>query len=347
MSVSREHLISAAVAFLTSPSVRGHPDSTKRSFLKSKELSDAEVLAAFARSRMEKPSEPTTKEKFNGAFSLTLEAEGQVVNSPVPKRPSPPMLLVAFGLGVMGGVVYYLYKAFRRFIWPWVLKKWAELRSKKGPPPEAPEGPPPVRGELRELISCNMLELQDTVSSLKTILDKQQEDIKDIVSKDPMTSEMKDVKGELLNLKKLLLSGSQFSAPQGSIPDWQIRKTAPSTSSAVTSDKQNAKSEPTTPPSEPNTPPNNTTSTRQNSSSDISIVNWDSSTSNEASPKNTVLESGQNSSSSSNSHSPIEVIPRQLSESSKNGDTHSSEDEAEETDDVEVEEDAPTLSEDA
>ena len=43
----------------------------------------------------------------------------------------------------------------RRFIWPWVLKKWAELRSKKGPPPEAPEGPPPVRGELRELISCN------------------------------------------------------------------------------------------------------------------------------------------------------------------------------------------------
>ena len=36
-----------------------------------------------------------------------------------------------------------------------------------------------------------------------------------------------------------------------------------------------------------------------------------------------------------------------FSESSKNGDTHSSEDEAEETEDVEVEEDAPTLSEDA
>ena len=49
--------ISAAVSFLTSPSVREHPDSTKRSFLKSKELSDAEVLAAFARSRMEKVRE--------------------------------------------------------------------------------------------------------------------------------------------------------------------------------------------------------------------------------------------------------------------------------------------------
>lgn len=349
MSGTREHLVCAAVSFLTSPSVRDHPDDTKRRFLQSKGLTDDEMLAAFARSRMVKPSEPTTKAEFNKDFTMTLEDEGQLINSPVPKRPSPPVLLVAFGVGVVGGVVYYLYKAFRRYIWPWVLKKWAEYRA--GPPKAGSSAPPGVSaegGELRELITCNMLELQDTVTSLKTILDKQQEDIKDIVSKDPICSEMRDVKGELQNLKKLLLSAKQFSTPvsKASIPDWQIRKTVPSTSASATAKEDvSRKSEPTTPPSEPNTPPNgpaNTGSTRQNSSSDISIVNWDSSTSNEASPKakNTILESDQNSSSSSNSHSPIEVISHQLSENSKNDSmSHSSEEEEE------GEEEEKTLSE--
>ena len=54
--------IAAATAFLSSQSVKGHPDEAKRRFLSDKGLTNNEIIAAFAKSRSADEDKP---ENFN------------------------------------------------------------------------------------------------------------------------------------------------------------------------------------------------------------------------------------------------------------------------------------------
>ncbi|KAL5251818.1 hypothetical protein ACHWQZ_G014835 [Mnemiopsis leidyi] len=205
-------MITAATAFLSSPSVKDHPDETKRNFLLNKGLTKDEIIAAFAKSRN---CQEEKSENFNQVMDRCLEEKGFPKNKAAPTRPSPPILVVAAMSTAALGVVVYLYKLFRRYMWPWIVRQWRSVTAGED------EDPPDV--PMKEIVSSHVYELHDTISTIKSALDHQQAQITDLARKDPEA--VKDLRQEMESIKKLLLSKDSFpAAVPTQLPAWQIRR---------------------------------------------------------------------------------------------------------------------------
>eukprot|EP00116_Pleurobrachia_bachei_P010831 sb/3471093/ len=132
------------------------------------------------------------------------------------------------------GTVYYLYKVFRKYIWPWIVRNWRTFWDKYSKPP--PKFAPPLSPEVPPESAVE--DLRYTVDKIQQILDHQQHQISEISCKDHRT--VADLRRELDSVRRMLLSKDTFpssditapSVPAGEEgrtpavrPTWQIRKT--------------------------------------------------------------------------------------------------------------------------
>lgn len=213
--MNRENLITAATAFLSSQTVRDHPDETKRKFLSDKGLTNNEIIAAFAKSRNASEEKP---QNFNLVMDKCIEEVGSPKNKPSPTRPSPPLVVVAAVSTAALGVVVYLYRLFRRYMWPWIVRQWKYVGGGGEDEPKKP-----VVVAMKEIVTSQMYELHDTISTIKSVLDQHQSQITEIAKKDPDAVE--DLRKEMEAIKKLLLSKDSFPAAfPTQLPSWQIRR---------------------------------------------------------------------------------------------------------------------------
>lgn len=175
-----------------------------------------EIIAAFAKSRN---AVEEKKEDFNQTMDRCLEEHNFPKNKAAPTRPSAPLMLVATVSTAAVGILFYLYKLFRRYMWPWIVRKWRHLQGDRrdGSEEENPEV------AMKEIVSSQMYELHDTISTIKSVLDRQQSQIAELAKKDPTAVE--DLRKEMESIKKLLLSKDSFpSAVPTQLPSWQIRR---------------------------------------------------------------------------------------------------------------------------
>ncbi|KAI2628819.1 peroxisomal membrane anchor protein conserved region-domain-containing protein [Hypoxylon sp. NC1633] len=124
----REDIVASAVAFLQDPNVVSSPTENKLSFLRSKNLTQEEVDAAFARtgsstgsvsaSQRTQPSGPVQQQPYYGQYQPQSQPYGWQPPPPEPpKRDWRDWFIMAT---VMGGVGYGLYFISKRYLYPLV-----------------------------------------------------------------------------------------------------------------------------------------------------------------------------------------------------------------------------------
>jgi peroxin-14 len=110
-----EDKIQNAITFLRHPKVRGSTDESKRSFLSSKGLTDAEVNEAFRRAE-DGATGPSTPSDSSRVAQMQVSApSAQIAELAHPARASPPPLSwtnVLLGIGFAGAAVYSIKSIF-------------------------------------------------------------------------------------------------------------------------------------------------------------------------------------------------------------------------------------------
>ncbi|KAI1124225.1 peroxisomal membrane anchor protein conserved region-domain-containing protein [Nemania abortiva] len=121
----REDVVSSAVSFLQDPSVASSPIENKLSFLRSKNLSQEEIDAAFARTGSSPPptsispvvSTPAQQQAHYPPYQQPPPYGWQEAPPAVPKRDWRDWFIMAT---VVGGVSYGLYSISKRYLYPLV-----------------------------------------------------------------------------------------------------------------------------------------------------------------------------------------------------------------------------------
>ncbi|KAI0112466.1 peroxisomal membrane anchor protein conserved region-domain-containing protein [Nemania sp. FL0031] len=122
----REDVVSSAISFLQDPSVVSSPIENKLSFLRSKNLSQAEIDAAFARTGNPPPpasispqavSAPAQQQPYYPPYQQPPPYGWQESPPQPPKRDWRDWFIMAT---VVGGVSYGLYSISKRYLYPLV-----------------------------------------------------------------------------------------------------------------------------------------------------------------------------------------------------------------------------------
>ncbi|KAK8775001.1 hypothetical protein V5799_010465 [Amblyomma americanum] len=217
--VPRKDLVATAVSFLENPRVQGSPLSQKRAFLLKKGLTPEEIDAAIERARV-----------WNGDASRPSTSPPL---PPPPPPPPPPHLLqpeyslwsqlshFSSSVVIIGVACYGAYYVYKRYVEPY-LKGW-----------DGPRAKPDRLSQVQEQISAlteAIQQLKEAVSSLESAVaeDKFQPKPADAADTAKQDSAISELKSEVLSVKALLLSRSQFPStpkvtpPAASIPAWQL-----------------------------------------------------------------------------------------------------------------------------
>uniref|UniRef100_G3MT84 Peroxisomal membrane protein PEX14 n=1 Tax=Amblyomma maculatum TaxID=34609 RepID=G3MT84_AMBMU len=217
--VPRENLIATAVSFLENPRVQGSPLSQKRAFLLKKGLTPEEIDAAIERARL---------------WNVDTAQPTALLPSPPPPPPPPPPYLLqpeysfwsqashfSSSVVIIGVACYGAYYVYKRYVEPY-LKGW-----------DSPRAKPDRLSQVQEQISAlteAIQQLREAVSSLESAVaeDKLQRKPADAADTAKQDSAISELKSEVLSVKALLLSRSQFPStpkvtpPAASIPAWQL-----------------------------------------------------------------------------------------------------------------------------
>ncbi|XP_059189494.1 peroxisomal membrane protein PEX14 isoform X3 [Centropristis striata] len=250
----REALITTAVKFLQNPKVRQSPLATRKAFLKKKGLTDEEVELAIQRSGSTEEILPLSHVGPPHPLHAT-----QLV--PAPHSPAGYRWRDYGALTIiMVGIAFGFHQLYKKYILPLIMGS----REDKKHLQRMESNIAAMSGTLTQTVS----QLQQTLVSVQELLIQQQQKIQELSQElaaaetSSSTNRVLDnqtvgeLKAEIVSLKGLLLSRRQFPSTPSipKIPSWQI---------------------PLKPPSAPGSPPVDHT----NSSSDISPVSNESTTS--------------------------------------------------------------------
>ncbi|KAG6936401.1 peroxisomal biogenesis factor 14, partial [Chelydra serpentina] len=251
-AVSREPLIATAVKFLQNSRVRQSPLTTRRAFLKKKGLTDEEIDLAFQQSGT------TTDEPQSLGPSTQL-----VPTQPphlVPYSPPGSRWRDYGALAIiMAGIAFGFHQLYKKYLLPLIMGGKEDRKQLQR-----------IEANISEMsgsVTQTVTQLQTTLASVQELLMQQQQKIQELTQElaaaKATTStnwilesqNINELKSEIYSLKGLLLNRRQFppspSAPK--IPSWQI-------------------------PVKPSSP-SNPVATNHNSSSDISPVSNESTSS--------------------------------------------------------------------
>ncbi|XP_065277475.1 peroxisomal membrane protein PEX14 [Emys orbicularis] len=251
-AVSREPLITTAVKFLQNSRVRQSPLATRRAFLKKKGLTDEEIDLAFQQSGT------TTDEPQSLGPSTQL-----VPTQPphlVPYSPPGSRWRDYGALAIiMAGIAFGFHQLYKKYLLPLIMGGKEDRKQLQR-----------IEANISEMsgsVTQTVTQLQKTLASVQELLMQQQQKIQELTQElaaaKATTStnwilesqNINELKSEIYSLKGLLLNRRQFppspSAPK--IPSWQI-------------------------PVKPSSP-SNPVATNHNSSSDISPVSNESTSS--------------------------------------------------------------------
>uniref|UniRef100_A0A8C6ZDC0 Peroxisomal membrane protein PEX14 n=1 Tax=Nothoprocta perdicaria TaxID=30464 RepID=A0A8C6ZDC0_NOTPE len=244
--------IATAVKFLQNPRVRQSPLATRRAFLKKKGLTDEEIDLAFQQSGTG-ADEPQSA----GAAAPLL-----------PTQPAPPVLYSppasrwrdygALAI-IMAGIAFGFHQLYKKYLLPLIMGGKEDRKQLQR-----------IESNISEMsgsVTQTVTQLQTTLAAVQELLIQQQQKIQELTQElaaSKATSStnwilesqnINELKSEIYSLKGLLLNRRQFppspSAPK--IPSWQI-------------------------PVKPSSP-SNPIAANHNSSSDISPVSNESTTS--------------------------------------------------------------------
>lgn len=219
--MSREDLIATAVNFLENPRVQGSPLSHKRAFLLKKGLTAEEIDTAIERSRV-----------INSGANHQHLVPPLVSAPPLPPPPPPQLLQPEYSFWsqvshfsssvvIIGVACYGAYYVYKRYVEPY-LRGW-----------DSPKKQPDRLSQVQEQITAlteAIQQLREAVASLELVVAEDRRlprstEAVDSVKRDNAISELKS---EVLSVKALLLSRSQFpnapkvTPPVLSIPVWQL-----------------------------------------------------------------------------------------------------------------------------
>ncbi|NXQ24367.1 PEX14 protein, partial [Alaudala cheleensis] len=244
--------IVTAVKFLQNPRVRQSPIATRRAFLKKKGLTDEEIDLAFQQSgtSTEEPQSPAPS------------------SQPVPAQPPVPVVYSPPGSRwrdygalaiIMAGIAFGFHQLYKKYLVPLIMGGKEDRKQLQR-----------IESNISEMsgsVTQTVTQLQTTLAAVQELLIQQQQKIQELTqelaaSKATTSTNwilesqnINELKSEIYSLKGLLLNRRQFppspSAPK--IPSWQI-------------------------PVKPSSP-SNAAVANHNSSSDISPVSNESSTS--------------------------------------------------------------------
>ncbi|XP_051642191.1 peroxisomal membrane protein PEX14 [Manacus candei] len=251
-AASREPLIVTAVKFLQNPRVRQSPLATRRAFLKKKGLTDEEIDLAFQQS---------------GTGTEEPQSPGPATH-PVPAQPPAPVVYSPPGSRwrdygalaiIMAGIAFGFHQLYKKYLVPLIMGGKEDRKQLQR-----------IESNISEMsgsVTQTVTQLQTTLAAVQELLIQQQQKIQDLTqelaaSKATTSTNwilesqnINELKSEIYSLKGLLLNRRQFppspSAPK--IPSWQI-------------------------PVKPSSPSNPVVA-NHNSSSDISPVSNESTTS--------------------------------------------------------------------
>lgn len=218
----REDLIATAVNFLENPRVQGSPLSHKRAFLLKKGLTAEEIDTAIERSRV-----------VNTSASHPQLVPHPVSAPPLPPPPPPPQLLqpeysfwsqvshFSSSVVIIGVACYGAYYVYKRYVEPY-LRGW-----------DSPKSRPDRLSQVQEQITAlteAIQQLREAVASLELVVseDRRLPKSAEAVDSVKQDSAISELKSEVLSVKALLLSRSQFpnapkvTPPAPSIPSWQL-----------------------------------------------------------------------------------------------------------------------------
>ncbi|XP_030363496.1 peroxisomal membrane protein PEX14 isoform X2 [Strigops habroptila] len=251
-AASREPLIVTAVKFLQNPRVRQSPIASRRAFLKKKGLTDEEIDLAFQQSGT------STDEPQSPGPSTQV----------VPAQPSHPVMYSPPGSRwrdygalaiIMAGIAFGFHQLYKKYLLPLIMGGKEDRKQLQR-----------IESNIAEMsgsVTQTVTQLQTTLAAVQELLIQQQQKIQELTqelaaSKATTSTNwilesqnINELKSEIYSLKGLLLNRRQFppspSAPK--IPSWQI-------------------------PVKPSSPSNPVVA-NHNSSSDISPVSNESTTS--------------------------------------------------------------------
>jgi len=196
----RDHLVATAVKFLQNPKVRSTSLAKKQVFLRDKGLTEGEIDAACREGGAYKDDK---------AISLAENSNGSAVVVAAPRgyqsTRTSSLLLKAMDVANMIALIsigsYSLYSLWKNYIAPRIFGTRSRLEQKYERLLEA----------ITQLNS-NVVELREIFKDVQI----------QSFSGSSKSSDMQDVKKELVAIKTLLLGRSQFPSPSTGIPSWQM-----------------------------------------------------------------------------------------------------------------------------
>ncbi|XP_062889457.1 peroxisomal membrane protein PEX14 isoform X3 [Mobula hypostoma] len=248
--VPREQLIATAVKFLQNQRVRQSPLATRKSFLKKKGLTDEEVEIALQQSNTASDEEiaPTIQPHLVQPSYLP----------PVPYNPSSRWREYGALAIIMAGIAFGFHHLYKRYILPLL----ASSKEDKKHLQRIESG----ITELSGTISQTVAQLQTNLTTVQELLERQQERLQELSQELSSTKSsscshvlqassstnwlletqnINELKAEIISLKGLLLSRRQFpsspSAPK--LPAWQIPVKPSTIATSVTVNHTNSSSD--------------------------------------------------------------------------------------------------------
>ncbi|MBN3287215.1 PEX14 protein, partial [Polyodon spathula] len=223
VTVAHKSKIATSVKFLQNPKVRQSPLDTRKAFLRKKGLTDEEVELAVQHAGVT-AEEPHSRSPSGQQHLLHPPHLAPVQYSPPGSRWRDYGALVI----IMAGVAFGFQQLYRKYILPLIMGSKEDKKHLQRIESNISE----MSGTLTQTVT----QLQTTLASVQELLVQQQQRIQEL-SQELATSEtssaanrmlesqsISDLKAEIVSLKGLLLSRRQFpsspSAPK--IPSWQI-----------------------------------------------------------------------------------------------------------------------------
>jgi len=192
----RDHLVTTAVKFLQNPKVRSTSLAKKQAFLRDKGLTEVEIDAACREGGAYKDDQ---------AIILADNSNSAVVVPGYQSTRTSSLLLKAMDVANMIALIsigsYSLYSLWKNYIAPRIFGTRSRLEQKYERLLEAITQLNKNVVELRELFKD--IQIQSFPGSSRS-------------------SDMQDVKKEIVAIKTLLLGRSQFPSPSTGIPSWQM-----------------------------------------------------------------------------------------------------------------------------
>lgn len=214
-----------AVNFLTNPAVQRSTINQKQRFLRDKGLSEREIQIACERAgvftgvhhqqRIEQPQPPQPQVQHYHHHPQQQQHQHQQLQENVWKKPLSVLERVKeilSSVAVFGGVVYLVYKFYKKFIEPWIFGGARKDEKTKSVGDKV--------DELTVKVDMDMKQISQEVTRIR-------EDVYHMSQFD-IRREMQNFKSDLDAIKGLLLNKKQFASPSlsvvpPSIPSWQLK----------------------------------------------------------------------------------------------------------------------------